>query len=166
MPNLDIAMAEENLLRGIVIQCDQPTRQPSQFPRRPRFEEDSIRNTKRQRHDENNCSSNCCPSAWNICSGNNSTPPSTDQHKLISFQTLFSTEFFKFKDPVEGEITSSQFWIYWAITIPMTVMAMATLFVATWDIDKEMKSQVSNSSPSEKSSAALNLNAAGKDLDV
>ncbi|KAF2433802.1 hypothetical protein EJ08DRAFT_583063, partial [Tothia fuscella] len=35
---------------------------------------------------------------------------------------LFSTGLFKFKLPSDNQILSPQFWVYWAITIPLTVI--------------------------------------------
>ena len=37
-----------------------------------------------------------------------------------SMQALFSTGLFKFSEPAPGRMVSPEFWIYWAVTIPVT----------------------------------------------
>ncbi|KAK6337066.1 hypothetical protein TWF718_009852 [Orbilia javanica] len=40
---------------------------------------------------------------------------------------IFSTSFFEFK-PAEGEAVSKDFWIFWAISIPLTVIVFVSLY--------------------------------------
>ncbi|KAF8847793.1 hypothetical protein BDZ45DRAFT_606884, partial [Acephala macrosclerotiorum] len=43
---------------------------------------------------------------------------------------LFSTGLFKFSDPSPGRLVSKDFWIYWAVTIPVTCILF--LFWLSW----------------------------------
>lgn len=41
---------------------------------------------------------------------------------LTQVQALFSTTFFTYGD--KGWVTSHRFWIYWAITVPVTILVL------------------------------------------
>lgn len=49
--------------------------------------------------------------------------------------SVFSMTFFNFQQP--GQAVSNQFWIYWAVTIPTTIMIVAMWYV--WEKKRERR---------------------------
>lgn len=50
--------------------------------------------------------------------------------------SIFSTTFFSFNVP-DNELVSPQFWIFWAVTIPMTVIIVFVWWM--WERNREAK---------------------------
>ena len=49
---------------------------------------------------------------------------------------VFSTSFFSFNNP-DAPMVSGSFWIYWAVTIPVTIVIVAWWYI--WEKRRELK---------------------------
>ncbi|EGR52034.1 uncharacterized protein TRIREDRAFT_55629, partial [Trichoderma reesei QM6a] len=49
---------------------------------------------------------------------------------------IFSTSFFNFDAPTGVWRLSGQFWIYWAVTVPLTALTVVSWFWGTWCLDR------------------------------
>jgi hypothetical protein len=61
---------------------------------------------------------------------------------LLTYQTLFSTQFFDLKSETTDSMTSSRFWLYWAVTVPLTVVTTACAVIFFYMRDKKMREKL------------------------
>jgi hypothetical protein len=60
-------------------------------------------------------------------------------HPLLTYQTLFSTQFFDLRSETTNSMTSSRFWLYWAVTVPLTVITTACAVIFFYMRDRKMR---------------------------
>ncbi|OAG00869.1 uncharacterized protein CC84DRAFT_1221430 [Paraphaeosphaeria sporulosa] len=56
--------------------------------------------------------------------------------------TLFSTQFFDLNSKTADNMTSSRFWLYWAVTVPLTMITTACARVFYYLRDKRMREKL------------------------
>jgi hypothetical protein len=85
-----------------------------------------------------------------VCSFPFTSPKREKTRTDRRLQSILSTSFFDFKTSV-GEDISSKFWIYWAITIPLTLIVLAA-WIYWYQINKRsheaMDRKIEESMPS------------------
>ncbi|KAF2450551.1 hypothetical protein P171DRAFT_479635 [Karstenula rhodostoma CBS 690.94] len=56
--------------------------------------------------------------------------------------TLFSTQFFDLNSETADSMTSSRFWLYWAVTVPLTMITTACARIFYYLRDKKMREKL------------------------